>query len=273
MIRTIYRACRSVYRNYIGYPLSTRQSVRRLLSKGLIEQVHCSSKSVFFKYGAATGLQARPYPHSDLHVLEQILLEEEYGFAIRWIKDRGLDQQALRIVDAGANVGYTSIYFLTAFPKASLLAIEPDPSTFRVLEHNLSCSTSVHRPRALHAALLSQSGISVMIDRQAGDKKDWSFTVRPTTSSEGISSICVKDLLQQTGWPHIDILKIDIEGSEADLFSAQADLAYLSSVRMVLVEIHDDVADRRLIHLQLAKNGFDIEERSETTFAINKAFN
>jgi FkbM family methyltransferase len=273
MIRTIYRACRSIYRNYIGYPLSTRQSVRRLLGNGLIEQVHHNNGSVFFTYGTAAGLQARHFPHSDLHVLEQIILKEEYGFAIRWIKDKGLDQQPLRIVDAGANVGYTSIYFLTAFPQASVVAIEPDPSTFSVLEYNLSCSTSVNRPRALHAALLSQSGIPVMIDRQAGDKKDWSFSVKPTNSPDGIPSICIQDLLQQTGWPQIDILKIDIEGSEADLFSAQADLAYLSSVRMVLVEIHDDMADRRLIHQQLAKNGFDIEERSETTFAINKAFN
>jgi hypothetical protein len=90
---------------------------------------------------------------------------------------------------------------------------------------------------------------------------------------EGIPSVSVQDLLQRTGWPQIDVLKIDIEGSEADVFSEQADLRYLSVVRLILIEIHDDMADRRLIHRLLIQNGFEIEERSETTFAINKAFN
>lgn len=273
MLITIYRACRSVYRRYLSYPLATRHCVGRLLRKGLITHVHYKKESVYFNYGSSAGLRARSFPHSDLHVLQQIILEEEYGFAVRWIKARGLDQTALRIVDAGANVGYTSIYFLSFFPQASLLAIEPDPANFRVLEQNLSCSGAAQVPRALQAALLSQSGLSVMIDRQGGDKKDWSFTVRPSTAVEGIPSVSVQDLLQQTGWPQIDILKIDIEGSEADVFSEQADLRYLSVVRLILIEIHDDMADRRLIHRLLIQNGFEIEERSETTFAINKAFN
>jgi FkbM family methyltransferase len=272
MILSLYRTLRSVYRSFIGYPLRTFWSLRSLQQKVLISSVHHNEDAVVFDYGSFRQVRARRFPHSDLEVLQQIILDQEYGFAIEWVRTAGLQGRALRIVDAGANVGYTSLYFLSAFPNATLIAIEPDPDNYKMLEYNLRCAPPTSAAQAIQAALLSQSGISVMIDRQGGDKKDWSFSVRPAAESTGVNSITVAGILDRAGWDHIDILKIDIEGSEADLFSEQADLSYLQRTRLVLVEIHDDKADRQLIHRLLSRYGFSVEERSETTFAINKAF-
>lgn len=271
MILSLYRSARSVYRTLIGYPLSTFFTLRTLQRKGVIHSIQHKGQAVYFDYGSLHQLCARPFPHSDLEVLQQVMLYQEYEFAVEWIRARGMQQNALRIIDAGANVGYTSLYFLSAFPQASLVAIEPDADNFKMLEKNLHCSPSPSATQAIRAALLSRSGVSVSIDRQAGDKKDWSFSVAPALTATGVSSIAVGDLLVRTGWEQIDILKIDIEGSEADVFAEQADLSYLQRTRLVLVEIHDDKANRKLIHELLQRNGFAIEERSETTFAINKA--
>ncbi|MFM8711080.1 MAG: FkbM family methyltransferase, partial [Sphingomonadales bacterium] len=263
MIRSLYRTLRSVYRRFIGYPLRTFWTLRTLQQKRLINSIHHHADTVVFDYGIFRQLRARRFPHSDLEVLQQIILDQEYGFAVEWLRATKKEEHALRIVDAGANVGYTSLYFLAAFPGASLVAIEPDPDNYKVLEHNLRCASSGAAAQAVQAALLSRSGISVTIDRQGGDKKDWSFSVRPSTAPTGVNSIAVKKILDRTGWDRLDILKIDIEGSEADVFSEQADLSYLQHTRLVLVEIHDDKADRQLIHRLLSRHGFSIEERSE----------
>lgn len=272
MILSLYRKVRSVYRKLIGYPLSSFWVLRNLQKKGLISSLHYKGDSVFFDYGKAPTIRARCFPHSDLEVLQQIILYQEYGFAVDWIRAKGIQDQEIRIIDAGANVGYTSLYFLSAFPKVSLLAIEPDPDNYSVLQQNLASFSTALSVAALQAALLSRSGIAVSIDRQGGDKKDWSFMVTPSLASTGVNSVSVGELLVRTGWEQIDILKIDIEGSEADVFSEQADLSFLRCTRLVLVEIHDDMADRSLIHRVLSQNGFTIEERSETTFAINQSF-
>jgi len=272
MILTFYRVCRSIYRKMIGYPINTFRSVRALRLQKLIHGVRFEKDNIFFNFGLGKGLKARRFPHSDLHVLQQIIQHHEYGFAVEWVASNGLRNHPLRIIDAGANVGYTSVYFLSAFPNASILAIEPDIDNYQVLSHNLACCSAANPSLSLHAALLSCSGIAVTIDRQGGDKKDWSFSVRPASGVTGIKSVSVGDLLSQTGWEQVDILKIDIEGSEADVFSEQADLSYLAKTRLLLVEIHDDKADRKKIHQRLLAHGFSVEERSETTFAINKAF-
>jgi len=256
----------------MGYPLHTILTVRRLQRKGVISQVRFTGNDVFFNYGTGVGLRARCFPHSDLHVLQQILDQHEYGMAIDWMRSQQLDQDPLRIIDAGANVGYTSLFFLNAFPQASLVAVEPDPDNFKVLEYNLAHSGVRQPPRALSAALLSRSGIAVHINRQEGDKKDWSFSVQPTTAASDITSVCIADIVSQAAWDHIDILKIDIEGSETDVFSEQADLSYLAKTRLVLIEIHDQMADRALIQRLLVQKGFALQEHSETTFAINQAF-
>ena len=271
MILSLYRSIRAVYRKLVDYPLSTFFALRTLQQKGVIRSVRYGVDAVYFDYGSLRQLSARPFPHSDLEVLTQVMLKQEYGFAVQWIRNRKMQEDALRIIDAGANVGYTSLYFLSAFRRASLIAIEPDTANYKMLESNLRCCQSPSSVETLQAALLSRPGISVTIDRQGGDKKDWSFSVTPTLTSTGVSSITVGELLVRSGWEQIDILKIDIEGSEADVFSEQADLSYLQRTRLVMVEIHDDKADRKLIHGLLSQHGFEIEEHSETTFAINKA--
>jgi len=40
------------------------------------------------------------------------------------------------IIDCGANIGCASVWFATQYPKARILAVEPDPDNFRMLVRN-----------------------------------------------------------------------------------------------------------------------------------------
>jgi hypothetical protein len=68
---------------------------------------------------------------SDVYVYHQIFVEREYAPLERL-------SSVSTILDLGANVGYSSRYFMGMFPRAKLLAIEPDPENFALLERQLS---------------------------------------------------------------------------------------------------------------------------------------
>ncbi len=62
---------------------------------------------------------------SDVEVFKQIFAWREY---------RCLDDvhDASLIIDCGANVGYSAVYFLTRYPNARVIAVEPDADNFSV---------------------------------------------------------------------------------------------------------------------------------------------
>ena len=68
---------------------------------------------------------------SDLEVFNQIFIHREYD-SIREITRGGL------IVDCGANVGYSSAWFLSRFPESHVIAVEPDAGNFALLRRNLA---------------------------------------------------------------------------------------------------------------------------------------
>jgi len=68
---------------------------------------------------------------SDAIVLYEILATGEYGH----IGDLGSPKL---VIDAGANVGSASIYFLNRYPDTQIVAIEPDPQSIELCRKNLA---------------------------------------------------------------------------------------------------------------------------------------
>lgn len=105
--------------------------------------------------GSAYSLYVRDIPFpllcrsntSDRWAFGQVFVREEYG-------DLSLEQNPKLILDCGANVGYTSVYFLEKFPHAQLIAVEPDEQNFEILMQNLAHYGE--RAHAIHAALWSE---------------------------------------------------------------------------------------------------------------------
>jgi len=273
MFVNLYRKLRAQYRQWVGYPLSTWLYMGQLRRSPLFANIRKEGACVYFDHGSLKGLVARAFPHSDLHVVRQVLLEQEYAAAVRFIKEQGLMNEQLHIIDAGANVGYTAAYFIESFSEVSLLAIEPDPANFALLKRNVEAAAlKPHTVIAIRAALLGKPGIPVQIDRHTGDKKDWSFTVSASAGGADIASVSVSSLMHEADWKQIDVLKIDIEGSEEAVFHEQADLSFLAHTRLIMVEIHDHMANRVRIKQLLTDHGFSCTELSESTFAVNTKF-
>lgn len=183
---------------------------------------------------------------SDLDVFTQIFVEREYA---------PLDTLPRRahgfIIDAGANVGYSSAYLLTRFPNATLIALEPAPDNYAILVQNLA----PYGPRAicLQAALWSHETTLTIDVPSARDGHEWSRQVtpcnaepRPAASKQDTSNLefpvpakTIATLLNDTSRPRITLLKIDIEGAESEVFSPSADTTWLARVDNLVIELHN----------------------------------
>jgi FkbM family methyltransferase len=138
------------------------------------------------------------------------------------------------IFDIGANVGYASVYFATRFPRARIIAVEPEASNFALLERNTAAFpnvTPVHAALWPHAARLA-----------IGNPNDdsWAFQVNESAGSAGdsVRGVSMDQLLEEHDVSRIDILKIDIEGAEKEVFEPGCE-SWLAKTRVLVVELHD----------------------------------
>jgi FkbM family methyltransferase len=194
---------------------------------------------------------------SDLRVFEQIFVEDEYE-CLKNLGDIG------SIVDLGANVGYSSAYFLSAFPAARVLAVEPFQPSFEVMRANLA--PYGQRSFAVHGAAWCER---TRVSLRAGDYTDWAKQVDPAKdgSAGTIEAYDVASLLEMAGMETVDLLKVDIEGAEMSVFGAGA-ARWLPQIRNICVELHGPEC-RQTFFKALEGFDYDLSWSGELTICRN----
>lgn len=165
---------------------------------------------------------------SDLVMFEQVFVGRDYDF------DLGF--QPATIIDAGANVGYASLFFHQRYPDARIIAVEPDASNFDTLVQN---TRGIAQVRAVRGGLWSRRQPLTIADPNA-PKCMISLKPAETPGTGDIEGYGVPDLMAMAGAERIDILKIDIEGGELELFSGDT-AGWIGKVRVIMIELHDRV--------------------------------
>lgn len=167
--------------------------------------------------------------------------------------DLQLGETPLTILDLGANVGFTAIYFGRLYPQARIACVEPVPLNLRSLKRNLQMNQV--QAEVIEAAVDTNDGMVSMQLLPADYGHKVIDSIEGTRGSEVIDvpAICIPTLLHRLCWDRIDLLKIDIEGHEKILFSDKCE--WLSVVETICIECHDGFET----HLPaVAKNhGFD----------------
>jgi FkbM family methyltransferase len=174
---------------------------------------------------------------SDIDSFQQIFVRQEFAVA-------GLPANARVIVDLGAYVGLSVLWFAQKFPGADLFALEPDPANFHQLQRNTLQLGG--RARVASAAIWNDDRTLALKTRadDGSPMPGWASQTMisaPSAPYDGMSRVAawsMRRLMQQFGIDFIDILKVDIEGAELDLFAA-TNLSWLAQVGMVIIETHD----------------------------------
>jgi FkbM family methyltransferase len=136
------------------------------------------------------------------------------------------------IVDAGANIGVETIRMRHFHPQARVLAIEPSSGNYDVLHENVKQDEKWVEtiPRGVWS---TETGIRVL----AGDTNE-GFSVRPIEPGEtaDLEAITMNAILERAGG-EIDILKMDIEGSEYEVFLHNTE--WVNHVKVFIFECPD----------------------------------
>jgi len=158
------------------------------------------------------------------------------------------------IVDAGANIGDTAVWYLNRFPRARVIAVEPDPDNFEILARN--CAPYGGRVELIRAGLWYQDGELVLNDWP--DKNAISVTGDARASGSRVQAVSLRKL---TGDSKIDIFKCDIEGAELPLFEHEPG-EWLDRVGMMLIDIHGEAARKAVVAAARAA-GFEFKQHRE----------
>lgn len=203
--------------------------------------------------GASTPVTIRP-GDSDVRVLVQIFLLGEF--------DLPPELKPKTILDAGANIGASARYFLDHYPEATLVAVEPDPANAALVKQNTAGSDVT----VLNSGLWSEDG-HVKVSNPGAES--WALEFEPAEASEpgAVECLSVASVMQRTGIERFDLVKLDIEGAERNVFR-DGNLDWLDRCGMLIIETHGDDIDR-LVKDTLAARGFDLAQQGEKVIATH----
>jgi FkbM family methyltransferase len=193
------------------------------------------------------GSTSRPFyfrpGSSDEAVMTQIFKQNDYSFGrlrrgqeiADFYHRIAASTKSPLIVDAGANIGASSVYFAYSFPKAQVVAIEPEQSNFDLLQAN-SQGMSID---PIRCALAAGPASVNLVDPGVGH---WGYRTSASPGGEqnaqSVKCITVNEIYasrSQDCSPFV--VKIDIEGGESDLFSTNTE--WVATTPLIIIELHD----------------------------------
>ncbi len=170
---------------------------------------------------------------TDIPTFAQVFVNKEYD-------SPDLPEKAEVIVDLGANVGYATIFFAMKYPDATILAVEPEYENFSALVKNtVGLGSRIQRE---HAAVWNKNGtVSLHAENERGMPFGaWGVQVSERANSTGTNTPCWKlaTLYEKYNFAKVDVLKIDIEGAELELFTNWPE-EWLVKTQTIMIETHN----------------------------------
>jgi FkbM family methyltransferase len=143
------------------------------------------------------------------------------------------------ILDVGANVGSFSAFAAARYSDARVVAFEPDPCNFTMLEHNANLNPG--RFEIVNAAVSDQSGEGIFVGGDADRHTTGGHLVTHASGPhQKVAVISLKDAFSRLAVSHCDLLKLDCEGAEfAIVYNSPDDV--LARISQMVIEIHQSV--------------------------------
>lgn len=203
---------------------------------------------------------------TDNYTFKEVAIEQNYAHAAKAAPD------AKYILDIGANIGLATRYFSAVFPEVKLFCVEPDPDNFAMLNRNTLELQKAGRVKTIQAAVWMVDGpVDVGLPPEGGGFD--AVQVKDVVQGSGgrmVPGFTFASLIQQSGFPHIDLLKLDVEGAEAHLFEETA--SWLPKVNVLAIEFHHDTRKTSRFDQVMQEHGFIIEDQHpHTVLAIRKS--
>ncbi|MFE5286518.1 FkbM family methyltransferase [Nocardia sp. NPDC056611] len=201
---------------------------------------------------------------SDLLILWQIFLHRYYELNAVYDLDAVIGTLDT-IVDLGGNTGQAAAYFTARYRPRLLLTVEPIAESRQVLYRNRSlsgmdwivedCAVS-GAPGELEFAVSAfwDTCTAVPAVYELRRRRPWRLENSLARPPRTLPACTVAQLLDRNGLDHVDLLKVDVEGSEADIFATPQ--PWMDTVDRIVLEVHDKYIDGDGVRSTMKQAGF-----------------
>ena len=170
------------------------------------------------------------------------------------------------IVDLGANEGFYVLKAKEIAPNSKIIAVEPNPTAFRVLKKNVKINR-LKNVITLNKAVTSKNG-KIKFEIVKGRSEVGSVKVyekyRKNLKKIKIDSITLENLCRRYKIDKIDFLKIDVEGSEVDILKSSKRV--LPRVKKAIIEYHNAQKTINGVKKIMARNNFKLVKVDDQKF-------
>jgi FkbM family methyltransferase len=176
---------------------------------------------------------------SDVLAFRELFLENCYRSAFEALRP---SHERPRILDCGANIGLFAVLCARYFISPSLVCVEPDSGNLEILRTNVANLPG--EVTTVPAFMGGCNGLGYLYDSGVGE---WGFQLSrtPVAGVQPASILDIPSLMKLVGWKKIDLLKMDIEGSEAEVFANNE--SWIDCVDSMIVEIHGNYSMDKFI--------------------------
>jgi len=166
-----------------------------------------------------------------------------FDFIFREVFDRQIyrfrsAKSAPVILDCGANIGLSVLYFKRLYPEAKIVAFEPDPKVFEVLRRNVAIA-GLQDVRLEQSAVWNCDGELTFMSEGADAGRV--TAIDEATTRCNVKAVRLLDWLDR----EVDFLKLDIEGAEYSVIQDCAER--LANVKTLFVEYHSFVGQPQVL--------------------------
>jgi FkbM family methyltransferase len=204
---------------------------------------------------------------SDLATFDEIMVDEVYRQVVRSIV------RFQTAIDLGANIGLASLYLAHHSSSCRILAVEPNPKSYEMLVCNVR--NLGERCRTLSAAVWGTHGRLLPDPRIPMDRFS-AFTLRESSPNApremSVEGFTMPEILNYSGFDTVDLVKVDIEGSEIHLFR-EGNLQWLTRVGSIAIEFHNNSRQTCNFDDVVKSYGFEIcSEERHTVVAVKPSW-
>lgn len=187
----------------------------------------------------------------DLAIFYEIFWKEIYKIPFLVLPEKSV------ILDLGAHIGCTAIYFSMVYPDAQIYAVEASEESYNILKENVKSFKNII---AVQAVIDSQDGVVCF------DTSGYSFNSKLNHNGKMVQSISISTLMMQYQITRVNLIKIDIEGAEKNIL--QNNVNWLRQIDTMIIELHDDY---KLLDLSkdIVPFGFTLTIPSKTNGLLN----
>ncbi|NEP11557.1 MAG: FkbM family methyltransferase [Symploca sp. SIO2C1] len=232
-----------------------------------MQQTNQDHKQVYIsKVELSCGLQLALPPYAEIdHLYREIIVEDSYRLYPQSKWTESWDGQ-VTVIDIGAHAGLLSCLVAHLFPKSKVLAFEAHPTNHKFLEENIKVNQLEQQVTAYHLALAGEAGTRKIFSAPTPEchstiMPEGEFYQDRLTMSGEVRCISLNEAFSLVpDESYIDLLKIDCEGAEGEMFDSASDATF-DRIKRIAMEYHEDISilsPQDLIYL-FKQKGFQTE--------------